>query len=155
LQEIDDLYDYREAIEPHAARRAAQFITSAQLNRLRHMCSDQQSMIERINASGKAASGALLNDWLNADAQFHLQIIEASRNRYMMRAVSESRLLSRVFMLHRDLAGLVTANSSATTYAAHVELVDALARGDQDAAAAMVLEQIQLGRQSVISKASG
>jgi GntR family transcriptional regulator, transcriptional repressor for pyruvate dehydrogenase complex len=77
--ELDELLDYRRAVEPAVARLAARSRGPADLERMR----------AAIAAMRVATSEP---DYMRFDTEFHLAVAAAARNRYLARAIEEIRL---------------------------------------------------------------
>lgn len=151
-QELDDLYDFRESVEPHAASRAARFITDAEIGHLLRICDEELEIARALRSTPEGyATGKMLDRWVDLEEQFHELVYRAARNRFTIQAVSGSRLLSRMFVQHRNLKQLVSISITARTWRQHRRLVRALSSGNRDAAAQLVLEQIQRGRKHIIA----
>jgi DNA-binding GntR family transcriptional regulator len=133
-EEVGELYEFREAIEPFAARKAARSIRSSELAVLAEVC-DRQLEFARSLRSAPNLTGDALDAWLACEERFHEILIRAARNRFLDAALERSRVLTRLFGAHRDLGVAVDLSAAARTWRSHRRIVAALARGDGDAAA--------------------
>jgi DNA-binding GntR family transcriptional regulator len=133
-QEVGELYEYREAVEPFAARKAARAIRPSELGLLSDLC-DRQLTLARGLRGSPPLHGADLDAWLACEERFHEILIRAARNRFLDAALERSRVLTRLFGAHRDLGVAVDLSAAARTWRSHRRIVAALARGDGDAAA--------------------
>lgn len=149
--ELDDLYDFREAIEPHAAARAARFITDVELQELRSICEKERAVALEIRASGVAfAAGPLLHQWIDIEERFHALIFESARNKFIQRAIAESRLISRLFVHHRNLDRLLSLQVASRTWLRHSRVTRAIEAGDRERSATLVKTMIHEGRKLVV-----
>jgi GntR family transcriptional regulator, transcriptional repressor for pyruvate dehydrogenase complex len=130
LPEIEEIFDYRTAVEGAAARLAADRRTDEDLAILQRaydvMAADRET--RRFRA---------------ADNAFHLAIADAARNRLMRQAIEDARaqmwvpidrLISRVFL---------TANRH------HMQILDAIRAGDPDAAQKAVVDHLETARRDL------
>jgi GntR family transcriptional regulator, transcriptional repressor for pyruvate dehydrogenase complex len=130
LPEIEEIFDYRTAVEGAAARLAADRRTDEDLAILQRaydvMAADRET--RRFRA---------------ADNAFHLAIADAARNRLMRQAIEDARaemwvpidrLISRVFL---------TANRH------HRQILDAIRARDPDAAQKAVVDHLEIARRDL------
>lgn len=101
-EEAIELYELREAMESYAAARAAERISDRQMSDLKKNLKKSQELVEKVRKSGKdAASKTVANKFHALDLAFHMTIIEASRNRRMLKVVGDSHILTRIFQADR------------------------------------------------------
>ena len=130
LPEIEEIFDYRTAVEGAAARLAASRRTDEDLAILQRaydvMAADRET--RRFRA---------------ADNAFHLAIADAARNRLMRQAIEDARaemwvpidrLISKVFL---------TANRH------HVQILDAIRARNPDAAQKAVVDHLETARRDL------
>jgi DNA-binding GntR family transcriptional regulator len=82
LQELNDIYEYRAAVECAAAELAARKATDSEL---------LQKLIGLAETSYRADSIESYMEFIEADTVFHVGIARLSRNQMLVRAVSEAR----------------------------------------------------------------
>ena len=70
IEDIRQLYEYREVLEGVAAASAAQRATEADLTRLEILCDQQAAELEHIDKTR----------WADLECRFHLAVAEASHN---------------------------------------------------------------------------
>jgi GntR family transcriptional regulator, rspAB operon transcriptional repressor len=119
-QEVEDVYAVREVLDGLAARLAAEHRTKNDLRSIR----TAQERLERIAAQDYAAQIA-------ADLEFHNAVAVASRNASLettLRSLSQG--VARVKLLTKEY------NQSPTTTRAHRDILEAIERGDPNAAEA-------------------
>lgn len=127
-QDILELFELREALECYAAMLAAQRRSRADLDRLRFLCREMKRPADELHRSGaKALSDAKLRKLLAADMGFHLMLIQAAGNRHIMKIVSDSHVLTRLFCAPRQEHDLkhVTDN-----YRVHLGIFEAVEASD-------------------------
>ena len=130
LPEIEEIFDYRTAVEGAAARLAADRRTDEDLAILQRaydvMAADRET--RRFRA---------------ADNAFHLAIADAARNRLMRQAIEDARaemwvpidrLISKVFL---------TANRH------HMQILDAIRARNPDAAQRAVVDHLETARRDL------
>jgi DNA-binding GntR family transcriptional regulator len=101
-EEAIELYELREALESFAARRAAERISDRLLRELDHNLAASAGIVEKVKLSGKeSADRVIANRFHTLDLAFHMTIIEASRNRRMLKVVGDSHILTRIFQADR------------------------------------------------------
>jgi len=148
-QDIKDLYELREAMEPYAANNAAKRITPPQLEQLAILCRSIEHLAEALGSNKvDALEGRSLQEFLSADLAFHLYILRAAENKRMLKIAKESRFVSRVFHMRRmrhDIAIVLAANEF------HNRILSALRAGDGAAAAKHSLEHIRRSKQETLA----
>ena len=101
-QDIADIYEVREAIEPYAARKAVDTISKTQLDQLEILCNAFEQMANALDKSGGGElEGELLRRFLAADMAFHMMIVRAAANSRIFKVVADSRVVSQVFRIRR------------------------------------------------------
>ena len=100
--EAIELYELREALESYAAARAAERISERQIAELTENLKASAALVEDVRKSGNAtASQEIAKQFHALDLGFHMTIIEASRNRRMLKVVGDSHILTRIFQAAR------------------------------------------------------
>ena len=82
LQELNDIYEYRAAVECATAELAARKATDSEL---------LQKLVALAETSYRADSIESYMEFIEADTVFHVGIARLSRNQMLVRAVSEAR----------------------------------------------------------------
>jgi GntR family transcriptional repressor for pyruvate dehydrogenase complex len=130
LPEIEEIFDYRTAVEGAAARLAADRRTDEDL-----------AILQR--AYDVIAADRETRRFRAADNAFHLAVADAARNRLMRQAIEDARaemwvpidrLISRVFL---------TANRH------HRQILDAIRARDPDAAQQAVVDHLETARRDL------
>jgi len=142
-EEAGELYGLREALESYAAQTACGRITRPQLAQLTLLCKEMDRLIVRrrkVGATGMTA--AAWQEFTALDKAFHLLIIEAAGNKQILDLVKSKRVISDLFRLRLTPA---TLRLPETTQAYHQRILDALKKGDADAARKHMSEHIRKG----------
>ena len=120
MREFDEIIDFRLAVEPMAARLAAERRTKAEIAALKRS-------LARLD--GLAAHGAegRFGDWLRADSDYHLLIARIARNNLLLHAIEAGR--RGMF----NPVGAVWGRLEEAAHAQHSEIVAAIAAGEAGA----------------------
>ncbi len=133
-EEAIELYELREAMESYAAARAAERISERQSNELDENLKKSATLVEKVRGSGEAAADhAIAKEFHALDLAFHMTIIEASRNRRMLKVVGDSHILTRIFQADRhefQLSILETTQKEHEAIASAIIAKDAAASQD-------------------------
>lgn len=124
--EIGKLYEARQLIEGDIAARAAKNATKADVAELRALIARQEAAIETPEA------------YRDVDTAFHSRLAELSDNDFLARAAQSLNVLGLEF---RRIAS-ETSNVIATSIEDHRAIVDAIERGDAEAARAGMVEHM-------------
>jgi GntR family transcriptional regulator, transcriptional repressor for pyruvate dehydrogenase complex len=129
---IGEAIDFREVVEPAAARAAARSRTKRELAALR-------AATERMAAAGTDA------EFMREDTAFHLAIARATGNRFLVEAIEQGRL-------HLNLVLALLPDSQAwhqMSVKEHEAILDAVARRDPGAAHDLMYEHVKGTSRSV------
>ena len=130
MREFEEIIEFRLAVEPMAARLAAERRTKSDLAALKKAF----DWVAALAATG--AEGAV-SDWVRADGEYHLTIARISRNKRLENAIEESR--AGMFMP----IGAVFGRLESHAHLMHEELYHAIANGEPDRAAAAMTAHVQ------------
>ncbi|WP_191084445.1 GntR family transcriptional regulator [Roseococcus microcysteis] len=137
IRDIHEVFDLRLLLEPEAARRAAGRVDTQMLARLDAVCAEGYDC-------GDAESAMC---YLDANKRFHVAIAELSGNgrlaRQLDRMLDES---TRMLVL-----GLRRRDRTMEMAHEHHELVERLALGQGEAAAALMHQQVAASREMVLA----
>jgi DNA-binding GntR family transcriptional regulator len=136
LRDVQDIFQFRMLLEPEAARLAAGRVQGDRLRQLDAVC-------RAGYVPGDRESEA---DFLRANRDFHVTIAEASGNARLTTTLA-GLLDEMERLLH---LGLALRNRTEEMQHEHKTLVDALIRGDGDAAAGIAAEQVDASRKMVM-----
>ena len=130
MDELDDNFEFRIAVEGAAARLAAQRRTKDDLARLReaHLELEQGRETARFRA---------------ADNVFHLAIADAAKNRFMRQAIENVRAMTWV-PLDRVISNVFT-----SAHEHHAQILEAIENSDPDAAERAVVAHIRRAQQDL------
>jgi DNA-binding FadR family transcriptional regulator len=124
-ESLQDLYEFRRAVEIPAARLAAERRTTKQLDKIR----------ASWRACGLAVERNSADEFARRDYVFHLSIVEAARNRFYIEAY---RNLENAFASHVN--AILALGPLRSMLHFHDGLISAIENGDPDAAARAVNE---------------
>jgi DNA-binding FadR family transcriptional regulator len=136
LAELENVFDYRLAIEPAAARLAAERRTRADLSGLR----DALTILGSLAAAPQAQELSPPSRFFATDAEFHHRIALAARNPFLVQAVDDAR--AAMFL---PVGGVFTALHPDANRG-HAEIYAAIESGDGPAADRAITEHIELTR---------
>jgi DNA-binding GntR family transcriptional regulator len=147
--ELGQLYDLRELIEPFAAAAAARNASESEVAELSRICGEWRKLVARRTGNG------WVDHWTDGEERFHGLVLAASRNRYLKSIAENLRLLTGAFLVHRQLPRLMTARSMAVTLREHVQIVDAIRDREPDTAADLMRQHVRNGREQVLARLAG
>ncbi len=142
-EQIEELYDFREALECHAATKAAGRISSDELAEMEAFNATLLEIVaQRETAGSEPWTIEQVDRWMMADAGFHMLLLRAARNRHMMKTVSDLRVMAQIF-------GRRWSNRSSEYLqqicAVHARLIEALRNGEAEEAASVMREHLRHG----------
>jgi DNA-binding GntR family transcriptional regulator len=145
-QDIIDLYELREALEVYAVAKVARQTSSpADLERLEGFTNDILVLRDELNQSGAGALNARqMHRFVASDLSFHTLLMRMAANARIMKVLNETRLLMRIFAMHRQGH---TAELLERIYGYHSAVLGAVGGRDPGAAAKALSEHIQASRQ--------
>ena len=155
--DIAQIYDLREALEPFAAAQAARHITPDEVEQLKVVCDDWLAIVRAMRGPGDSEdhdatlSEAQLQRWVDDEERFHGLVIQAARNRWLAKIAHEMRFLLVSFQFRRTAKHSITFSSAAHSWREHLVLVRLLAKGDSPAARAWMAEHIRLSRENMMN----
>lgn len=125
---VHELYAAREVLESTVAAMAARFATDAEISSLQHMMQLEASMADTPEAM------------FEHNLAFHKLVSQAARNRYLVKFLQS---LSDTISAHRRVSTLKSSKRRSEVLRDHRELVDAIARRDEETARAVATHHIQ------------
>ncbi len=138
MQEADELYDLREALEAFAVEKAVARLTDAAIRRLR----------AKIHAYGRDVKNRFTRDRLVYDQDLHLEIARLAGNDTLTSALSH--VFERI-VLKRRTDGLYDAARGQAAHEEHLRLLEAMERRDGAGAVAIIRSHIRAGKQNVMA----
>jgi DNA-binding GntR family transcriptional regulator len=140
--DIVELYDLREALEVYSVGKIAELpLLPADKDRLQHLVDEIPRLKSELENSGeKALNDAQMQRFLAFDFEFHALLMSMTQNLRIQKIISETRLLIRIFSLHRPGHDAPLLES---IYRYHQQVLDAVANGDKQLAMQCLAEHIQ------------
>lgn len=137
LQELNDVYEYRTAVECVAAELAARKATDSELS---------QRLSDLADTSYRTDSIESYTEFIEADTLFHVGIARLSRNQMLVRAVSEARCqMERIMFAAIDIQyfGEVPTRE-------HREIIKAIREHNPEAARRLMYDHITQSKDKVL-----
>jgi DNA-binding GntR family transcriptional regulator len=155
-QELDDPCVLRDALESSAPAEAVRYISDRQLHDLKTVVDRFYETAKLIEKQPKRHSNKRIQSrWLNDEKLCHQIIVDSSRNGRLAKVIRNNLALVNVFEAHkRSNPSFLTYEIATETSAAKTRLLDALRDRDPVRARQVMSDQIQRGRQVVISDLS-
>lgn len=147
--ELVELYEMREAIEPYAAAKAAGRASEAQLGAISRALERMQTLAAKVaKSNSKLAGKRETAEFEKADLGFHMLIIGATGNQTMLRSSESSNALVRVFATERHSydAGIME-----STCDDHAAIWKAIRDGQPDIARDAMQRHIAAGLQLTLN----
>jgi DNA-binding GntR family transcriptional regulator len=140
--DIVELYDLREALEVYSVGKIAELpLLPADKDRLQRLVDEIPRLQSELENSGeKALNDAQMQRFLAFDFEFHALLMSMTHNSRIQKIISETRLLIRIFSLHRPGHDVSLLGS---IYQYHQRVLDAVANGDKQLAMQCLAEHIQ------------
>ena len=138
LQEAEELYELREALEAFAVEKAIETLTDEAVDELRR----------KMNAYGRDVNNRFTRERLVFDQDVHLAIAQLAGNETLQ------NMLSHVFeriVLKRRTDCLYDSSRGTMAHQEHLRLLAAMEKRDSAAAVAIVRGHIQAGKKNVIA----
>ncbi|OYP36757.1 GntR family transcriptional regulator [Rhodopirellula sp. MGV] len=142
-EELVELYEVREAIEPYAASKAAIRSTPTQQQTIARTLKRMRDIAAKVKRRKKPLANVdECLEFEKADLAFHMLVINSGGNQMMVRLSENSNTLTRVFATPRH--GYDDAIMAATCDD-HQRVLDAIIAGDSDEAAKAMQRHIRAG----------
>jgi DNA-binding GntR family transcriptional regulator len=138
LQEAEELYDLREALEAFAIEKAVENVSDAALDELSRKTSLYGADVRR----------RFSRERLIYDQDLHLQIARMAANETLLRALTQ--VFERI-ILKRRTDGLYDPARGLTAHQEHLELIQAMKRRDAAQAISILRAHIRAGRDNVLA----
>jgi len=137
MQEAEELYDLREALEAFAVERAIENLTDSALQRLR----------ARIESYGDDLGRRFTRERLLYDQEIHLEIVTLAGNETLKNTLAH--IFERI-ILKRRTDGLYHQARGIAAHEEHLKLFAAIEQRDIDAAVRQVRAHVQEGKRNVL-----
>lgn len=131
LGDVNHIYEVRLLLEPYALRRYGHKLDREELWRLRRRMEEQ------------AATAGKVSDQYDLDDTFHMMIMRAVNNRYLMSTYENIKDQS---LRVRVLSGNVVKNRLADTFQEHTAIIDACLQEDWEGAAQAMVRHLENAR---------
>jgi GntR family transcriptional regulator, rspAB operon transcriptional repressor len=138
MQEAEELYDLREAVEAFAVEKATENLTDLALAQLR----------KKIELYGKDVQNRFTRERLMFDQEIHLEIARLTGNKTLINTLHH--LFERI-VLKRRTDGLYDPARGVTAHEEHTRLLEAMEKRDVALAVSIVRAHIQEGKKNVLS----
>ncbi len=138
LQEADELYQLREALEAFAVEKAVENLTVATFTKLS----------AKINLYGKDVQKRFTRERLVYDQDVHLEIARLSGNETLTKALAQ--VFERI-ILKRRTDGLYDPARGITAHQEHLKLLQAMKKRNTQYAVKIVRAHIRAGKDNVLS----
>ncbi len=140
-RDLEELYQLREALEPYAVAQVAGRMNAEDLGMLDRLCDEIATIGAAVKKAARpTADAALMRRLLSADLAFHMVLLRASGNRRLMKIISDSRVLTRIFGTPRQDHDLAVIEE---THRFHSQILAAVKSGDSEAARRLMAEHIR------------
>lgn len=144
-RELIELYEQREALESHLARRLANESASKITDELLAICDRMAEAIEEGAATDGVASGSALAGRIRElDLHFHDTLARAAGNQLIYRSLFDGRVMSRVFLGRRQIEQFIPIEEHRKAIREHRAIVNAIRRGDPEAAYQRMAKHVSL-----------
>lgn len=138
LQEADDLYQLREALEAFAVEKAVENLTEASF----------AGLSAKMNAYGKDVQRRFTRDRLVYDQNIHLEIARLSGNETLTKTLAQ--VFERI-ILKRRTDGLYDPARGISAHQEHLKLLQAMKKHNTQDAVKLVRAHIRAGRNNVLA----
>lgn len=153
MQDLVQIYDLRQLVEPYAAASAAKNAAEFEVAELLRICEDWRGIVDSLrDKEDHTVTGELLMRWNDDEELFHNLIIGASRNRWLESIVGNLRLLMAAFALQRMNPGLLDMKAASTTLLQHMRIARAIRDRNDTLARELMAAHVQYGRDQVLGR---
>lgn len=148
MQELSDMFDLAEAIEPMAAAKAAEHITLGEVEQMQTIADDWREMTRglRHRPDGRLTPSQV-ERWRENERRFHEIMMAAARNELLSRFARELRGVAQAFQSRSDVIASAAAEAMARSYEG---LLQALRARDPQKTRERMLSMIRQNRDQAI-----
>jgi DNA-binding GntR family transcriptional regulator len=145
-QDIVDLYELREVLECYAAGKAARLKPhSSEIEQWQKHADEILALKEELEKSGKPRLNAeQMRRFMAADHNFHGILMQLAANARMLKVVTDSRLLIRIFALGHQA---YDASQLDRLYRQHDQIIRAVSDQNPELATKLITEHIRTSKE--------
>jgi DNA-binding GntR family transcriptional regulator len=145
-QDIVDLHELREVLECYAAGKAARLKQyPSEMEQWQKHADEILALKEELEKSGKPRLNAeQMRRFIVSDHSFHAMLMHLAANARMLKAVTDSRLLIRIFALGRQA---YDASQLDRLYREHDQIIRAVSDQNPELATKLIAEHIRTSEQ--------
>ena len=148
-QDLEELYDLREALECHAIGRAAECIREGDLAGMQTHIDEMSAVVRETHAANRATWNAdQIDRWVLADAEFHMALLHAAGNRRAIKMLGDLRVMTYVFGHRNEVRPL---HDPQRVRDEHQAILDALRRGDAKSSREVMSAHLRRGCRDVLA----
>lgn len=145
-QDIVDLYELREVLECYAAGKAARLKPySSEIEQWQKHVDEILALKEELEKSGKPTLNAeQMRRFMVADHSFHAMLMHLAANARMLKAVTDSRLLIRIFAMGHQA---YDSSQLDRLYRQHDQIIRAVCDQNPELATNLITEHIRTSKE--------
>ena len=146
--EIAELYGLREALETFAVRKAAQRMDLLQIDELKECCDIQKRLSKKLfNSEADQLSSNEQIEYMQVDATFHLNIINATENNVIIKTLKECHIMSHLLSSNSHKHNLTQVK---TTINHHLEILKYIEAHDPENGEKWMRRHIQFSAKTAL-----
>lgn len=144
-RELIELYEEREALESHLARRLARESNLTAAEDLLKVCDQMAVLIEQGEAQGGVSPTSQTAGLIREiDLAFHDTLARAAGNQLIYRSLFDGRVMSRVFVGRRRVESFIPIEEHRKAVREHRAIATAIQSSDGDAAYKLMAKHVSL-----------
>ena len=147
-EEIVDLYDFRHALECHAVKAAAKYVTAADISELEDRNRRLINAAVRITSSFGSGSVVCSDQFAIQDAAFHMVMLRAAGNSLVMKTIGDLQIMERVFSFRTTNLNKKRLDRVCSE---HKRIIMCLRNGDADGAELAMAQHLDHGKQVAVA----
>ncbi len=151
-QELSDMFDLREALEPMAAAKAAEHISEQEVEELQTIVDDWREMVRGLRHRPEGhLSPSQMERWQDNERRFAQVLIDAARNGLLSKMARELLVVGQVFDAQRSEPPALTPAAAEGRARAYDILLQGLRGRDPARMRELMLAHIKKEREPVVS----
>ncbi|MEN6536030.1 MAG: GntR family transcriptional regulator [Bryobacteraceae bacterium] len=145
-RDIVELYELREALEVYEVGRAARaYVPPEDLDHLRQIINEMALLKRELERSSRTALNTEeMRHFVAYDLGYHSLLVRLGGNARILKVVNETRLLIRVFSIHRSGHDAAQIDQICNS---HTRILEAVANRDSSSAMSLLSEHIRASSQ--------